>query len=89
MSERNLGFLITTVIVLLVSVTQIGRPDMFDSSGGFGTASFWLGILAAVIGVILCIFLKTKQFGQGMILSGGLLLLIGFSVCSGGFGLIK
>lgn len=89
MSQRNLGVLLTIGIVLLVSVTQAGHPDMFDKTGGFGTSSFWLGFLAAVAGLILCIFIRTRKFGQGMMMGGGILLLIGLSLCTGGFGLVK
>jgi|GEM_PF-4785763 len=89
MSQRNLGVLLTIGVVLLVSVAQVGRPDMFDETGGFGTSSFWLGFLAALAGLILCIFTQTRKFGQGMMMGGGILLLIGFSLCTGGFGLVK
>lgn len=89
MSERTIGALVTIGVVLLISLAQVSSPDMFDRTGGFGTTAFWLGLLAAIIGLILSIFVKTRQFAQGMLIGGGILMLIGFSLCSGGFGLIK
>lgn len=86
----KLSALITIAVVLIFSAFQIRSGyDMFDATRGMGTAAFWLGILALIIGLILCIIPQSRKAGQGMLIGGGLLLLIGFSLCTGGFGIFN
>jgi hypothetical protein len=90
MRETTISAVVTIVIILLISFLGMnGKSTMFDATGGVGTYSFWLGVIAVVIGLILSVISETRKYGQGILIGGGLLLLIGLSLCSGGFGLIK
>ncbi|MBC7866173.1 MAG: hypothetical protein H7X88_01455 [Gloeobacteraceae cyanobacterium ES-bin-316] len=47
-----------------------------------GLSGLLLSILYLVVGVILCIRASSREVGKGMLISSGLLLIIGLSVCS-------
>ena len=87
--ETKIAALITVIIIVAVSASQLNSSTGFDTTGGMGSVCFELGILAGFVGLILSCIIKTAKYGQGILIGSGVLLLIGFSLCSGGFGLIK
>jgi hypothetical protein len=47
-----------------------------------GLTGLLLGILYCITGVVCCIPVNGRQVGKAMLLSGGIVLLIGLSVCT-------
>ncbi|MDB5275079.1 MAG: hypothetical protein JWR61_34 [Ferruginibacter sp.] len=53
-----------------------------DAATGIGLTGLILGILFFFFGLILCIPAGSRDIGKGLLLSAGLVFLIGVSVCS-------
>ena len=49
--------------------------------GIFGLVSFFGGVVDLLVGLVLLLFRK-RTYGQGFLLSSGVLLLLGFTLCS-------
>ncbi len=88
-NETRISAGMTIAVIAIISAFQRSNDNMFDVSVGMGIPCFSLGILAAIIGLIVSIIPKIKSYGQGMLIGGGILILIEFSISSGGFGLVK
>ncbi len=82
------------VLISFVFVLIIGSLTAFlnrsDNTNDFfvilGMTGFFAGLLQLVVGLFL-LFLKNKRYAQGCLISGGLLMLIGFATCSANFSL--
>lgn len=81
--------LVKVIIIVAVSAFQFNSSSGFDATGGRGVVGFELGILTGFVGLILSCIIKTAKYGQGILIGSRVLLLIGFSLRRGGFGLIK
>ena len=58
------------------------NPRAADIMPGLGLAFSIAGLLYIIPGVVLVISKRSRQIGQGVLLSVALLLLVGFSFCS-------
>lgn len=89
MKERTTAAVLTMLVVMIIAAFQGADRNVLDVTGGIGLCTFWLGVLAGVIGIVVCIPVDYRRYGQGIIIGSGLLLLTGLSICTGGFGLIS
>ncbi|MEO6356852.1 MAG: hypothetical protein ABIU77_06200 [Ferruginibacter sp.] len=64
------------VIALLILLTTK------EASTGIGLTGLLLGVVYFFFGLILCISPSSRNIGKGLLLSAGLVFLIGVSVCS-------
>ena len=81
----KLSALITVAVVLIFSALQLAGNKHFnavDVAAEIGLSTVLLGALSVVIGLVACIIPHLRKAGQGMLIGGGILFLIGFSLCS-------
>lgn len=75
--------LINTAIAILISLLSFSEMDRMW--GGFflsfGLVGLFGGLFIVVVGLIL-LFMNDRRYAQGFLLSGGLLMLLGFIACS-------
>ncbi|MBL0357601.1 MAG: hypothetical protein IPP72_12295 [Chitinophagaceae bacterium] len=78
-----ISFAAAIVIGFLFTLTDHSNnaADYFIS---FGVAAFFGGLLELIIGLFL-LLLQDKKYAQGFLLSGGLLMVIGFTTCTSAF----
>jgi hypothetical protein len=62
-----------------------GTHRMADYFVNFGVVAFFGGLLQIIVGLVL-LAMTDKRYAQGFLISGGLLMLVGFVTCSGSFG---
>ena len=79
--------LVSFGIVLLLGALA-GTAGGSSSSGDFlmvmGMVGFFAGLLQLIVGLFLLV--KTdKRYAQGFLMSGGILMLIGFTTCTANF----
>ena len=79
--------LISFGIVLLLGALA-GSAGGSSKAGDFlmvmGTVGFFAGLLQLIVGLFLLV--KTdKRYAQGFLMSGGILMLIGFTTCTANF----
>ncbi len=65
--------------LICLSVIGIADGDTLQMIGLFGVL---LSVLYLLIGIILCIPASSREVGKGILLSSGIILVIGLSVCS-------
>jgi hypothetical protein len=70
--------LIVQAIVLFVSVTKRGE-NLYQL---FGTCNLMLGALGLIPGLGLACVKQSRALGQGILIGCGIMLLIGFAICS-------
>lgn len=79
--------LISFGIVLFLGVLAGAAGGSYKTSDFFmvmGIVGFFAGILQLVVGLFLLV--KTdKRYAQGFLMSGGILMLIGFATCTANF----
>jgi hypothetical protein len=75
----NVG--LTVLVVLLLVYGSDGSLSANDYIGFFGLTSLFFGPLYIIIGLLLLVF-RRKIWAQGFLLSAGVLLLLGFVLCS-------
>lgn len=71
--------------VIIVNIIAFGVFGLFMSSfglAGVGAAGVVIGVVDIVIALLTFVFSSKTNFAQGCLLCGGILLLIGFSLCS-------
>ena len=56
-----------------------GAQDKYPMLGLWGLV---LSVVYFLIGIVVCIPIRTRQVGKAMLLSAGIILLIGLSVCT-------
>lgn len=81
----SFGFAVITALLFSLGNGNIHvvKTDFLVS---FGITGFFGGLLQAIIGLFL--LLKTdKRYAQGFLMSGGLLMVIGFATCTGSLSL--
>jgi hypothetical protein len=79
-----ISFSIAIIAALLFSWFDSSHKATSDYLLSFGITGFFGGLLQAVVGLFL--LLKTdKRYAQGFLMSGGLLMVIGFTTCTGAF----
>lgn len=86
--ETKTTALVTVISIATISVFQINNKTLFDMNG-MGFYCFFLGLFTGVAGVVISLFPTIAKYGQGLLIGGGLVILIGFSICTNGFGLVK
>jgi uncharacterized membrane protein HdeD (DUF308 family) len=71
-------------VLLITGVAAFSQPSSSatDVALVFGIIAFFGGLLQVFVGLLL-LFLTDKRYAQGCLLSGGLLMLIGFFTCTG------
>jgi len=76
------SFAVALALALLISISDgINRGE--DFLVAFGMIGFFGGLLQLVVGLFL-LFLDDKKYAQGFLISGALLIVIGFSTCTVG-----
>lgn len=70
-------------ILFSLFLTLVGSAPSFKKEflSIFGMVAFFGGLIILIIGLFL-LLLNDKRYAQGFILSGGLLMLVGFITCS-------
>ncbi len=75
-----------TLIFCLITYAIIGAGVFFYNSteqlAMVGLSGLLLSVLYLFVGIILCIFLSTRNIGKGLLMSAGISLVIGLSICS-------
>jgi uncharacterized membrane protein HdeD (DUF308 family) len=73
-------------VLLITGVAAFSQPSSSatDVPLVFGIIAFFGGLLQVFVGLLL-LFLTDRRYAQGCLLSGGLLMLIGFFTCTGSF----
>ena len=71
-------FAIYALIILLISTNERGR----DIGTEIGMAGFFLGIAYFLISLLLLMSKQTRKVGMAILLSSGIIFLIGLGVCS-------
>jgi phosphate/sulfate permease len=75
-----------TIIFCLATYAIIGIGVFFynntEQLAMVGLSGLLLSILFLLIGIILCIPVSTRNLGKGLLLSAGISLVIGLSICS-------
>lgn len=71
--------LVNSGLAIILSFFFISIIDSYFLS--FGLVSFWGGVIDLIVGLFLLIK-KDKRYAQGFLLSAGLLILVGFIVCT-------
>ena len=74
----NVG--LALLLTLLFTIGFQGN-NLQEFIGIFGLVSFFGGAVDLLIGLVL-LLLRKKEYGQGFLLSAGVLLLLGFTLCS-------
>lgn len=73
------------LILFLGFAALVAGAGMFDTSynrwAGVGLLLLLLAVIYLVIGLLLIFFIQTRHVGKALLLSGGIVLLIGASVC--------
>jgi uncharacterized membrane protein len=65
--------------IIAIAILVSGEKD----SGAFvGLAALLLSLIYLVLGIILIIIKESRNAGMGMLLTAGIMLLVGFTVCS-------
>lgn len=78
------SFGVAVITAFLFSWTDNSYKVAADYLLSFGLTGFFGGLLQAIVGLFL--LLKTdKRYAQGFLMSGGLLMVIGFTTCTGSF----
>jgi hypothetical protein len=75
-----------TLIFCLITYAIIGVGVFFYNSteqlAMVGLSGLLLSVLYLFVGIILCISLGTRNIGKGLLMSAGISLVIGLSICS-------
>lgn len=74
----NVG--LALLLTVLFAISFQGNK-LREFIGIFGLVSFFGGVVDLLVGIVLLLFRK-KEYGQGFLLSAGVLLLLGFALCS-------
>jgi uncharacterized membrane protein len=53
-----------------------------DSGAFIGLTALLLSLIYLIVGIILAIIKESRNAGMGMLLTAGIMLLVGFTVCS-------
>jgi hypothetical protein len=78
----TISFAAALSLAFLISLSDgFRRAD--DFLVAFGMIGFFGGLLEVVVGLAL-LFMEDKKYAQGLLLSGGLLVVIGFATCTAG-----
>jgi hypothetical protein len=72
----------TIILVNGIAFVAFGLLMSVFGLAGVGAVGVLLGAFDLLIGLILLAFKSKRDTAQGMLLCGGILLLIGFSLCS-------
>ena len=72
---------VATLLALLLTYGADGPVGRNDFIGFFGLVCIILAPVDVVVGLLLFVFRKSV-WGQGFLLSAGVLLLLGFALCS-------
>lgn len=81
MKTTKIAIICTILIVELFSLLFAWNSRGFDKAT-FGIATVLLMLVFFVIGLIMVSIQNTRDVGRGILIASGILLLIGFSVCS-------
>jgi hypothetical protein len=68
---------IYAVLAVVVSITSSA-----EKLSGIGLVGLLLGVFYFVLGLVGCISKQSREVGKAILLSAGIVLLIGISVCS-------
>jgi hypothetical protein len=79
-----LSFAAALVLAALWITTDVSMKAS-DFAMAFGLLGFFGGLFEIVAGLFL-LLVEDKKYAQGFLLSGGLLMVIGFAACSAGIG---
>ena len=71
-------FSIYALIIILIGINERGR----DIGTEIGMAGFFLGIAYFLISLLLLISEQTRKVGKAILLSSGIIFLVGLGVCS-------
>ncbi|MEN9570591.1 MAG: hypothetical protein RL172_1822 [Bacteroidota bacterium] len=71
---------ITVLLSILLAIQGNGGSGK-EYGFYFGMVAFFGGLAELLIGLV-CLFVPDKRIGQGLLMSGGLLVLAGFVTCS-------
>ncbi len=77
-----ISFAVALVASFLITLSgnAVRGEDFFLA---FGIIGFFGGLLEVIVGLFL-LFVEDKKYAQGFLISGGLLMVIGFSTCTAG-----
>ena len=81
---RNRNIIYTVLAAFGIYALSIIRPLMTgkDVVEETGVMAFALGMIYIIVAIILLISDKTKEIGTTLLICGGVMLLIGFAICS-------
>ena len=74
--ERRWGALVGTLVVILVSLTFLGSGTFGVLLAGPGVAGF-----GVILGSLLTIFERTRQFAVGFLIASAILMFVTAGVC--------
>ena len=81
MTKIKMAVLICLGIFLLLALGFLISNDS-ENMAMIGLTGILLAAAYLIIGIVACIFPKSREAGKGILLSAGILLIIGSSVCS-------
>ena len=81
MSSTKIAIVCTILIVELFALLFAWNSGRFDKAT-FGIATVLLMAVCFFVGLIMTSIQNTRDAGRGILIASGILLLIGFSVCS-------
>ena len=73
--------IICSVIFGIIAVAILADGSS-DSGAIVGLAAVLLSFIYLILGIILTIIKESRNAGMGMLLTAGIMLLVGFTVCS-------
>lgn len=81
-----ISFIAVLTIGSMLAVSDSSTINTKDYLVYVGVVGFFAGLLQLVTGLFL-LFLHDKRWAQGFLLSGGILMLVGFTTCTANFNL--
>lgn len=81
---RNTILLLLGIFVLILLLASFYDKRVLADIGGMGALA---GIALVCLGIFFCFFKNSRDFATGLLISGLLMIIIGFGVCSANFSL--
>ena len=81
------------VIIVFVSIIVMQFIGFLNSGGRYtfvtaALTNFFGSVFYFIIGIFLLLFNNTKEFGKGLLISSGIMMIIGLSVCGASMSLM-